>query len=235
MSATRLPGKPLFKINGLSIIYHVYKKALQTKIGEVYVATEDKEIYEDVVSNGGRCIITSNEHKTGMDRIFEAYKKLNISNVDYILNLQGDEPLIDVNDIKGLHHKITKSEFQIGTLACKIDEEIKYHDQNIVKVKTKEELNKSNISKALDFFRNQENSDKKNLYHHIGIYLYKINTLNKLVSTNQTQREKIFRLEQLRALDNNMEIFVTLAKSSPIGVDTKEDFIKVKNLLETKN
>ena len=83
MSATRLPGKPLLKINGLSIITHVYKKALETNIGEVFVATEDKEILENVKLNGGKVIITSKKHKTGTDRIFEAYQKLELNNVDF--------------------------------------------------------------------------------------------------------------------------------------------------------
>ena len=100
LSATRLPGKPLLKINGLSIISHVFKKAEEANIGEVIVATEDKEIMEDVKKNGGQAILTENKHKTGTDRIFEALKKINISNIELVMNLQGDEPLIDVNDIR---------------------------------------------------------------------------------------------------------------------------------------
>ena len=89
MAATRLPGKPLLKINNLSIISHVLKRAEEANIGEVVVATEDQEIINDVLKNGGKAILTSNNHKTGSDRIFEAYEKLNIKNIDYILNLQG--------------------------------------------------------------------------------------------------------------------------------------------------
>ena len=99
MSASRLPGKPLLTINNLSIISHVFKKAEETNIGEVVVATEDQEILDDVEKNGGRAVLTSNTHKTGTDRIFEAYEKLNIKDIDFILNLQGDEPNIDKNDI----------------------------------------------------------------------------------------------------------------------------------------
>ena len=97
LSATRLPGKPLLKINDLSIISHVVKKAEHSEIGEVYVATEDNEIMEDVKDNGGKAILTSKNHKTGSDRIFECYEKLNLQNVDYIINLQGDEPKIYIN------------------------------------------------------------------------------------------------------------------------------------------
>ena len=88
LSASRLPGKPLLKINGLSIISHVYKKAQEANIGEVVVASEDQEIVDDVIKNGGKAIITSNNHKTGTDRIYEALKKLNIKDVDLIMNLQ---------------------------------------------------------------------------------------------------------------------------------------------------
>jgi len=104
MNATRLPGKPLLKINNLSIISHVFKKAEEANIGEVVVATEDQEILEDVLKNGGKAVLTKSNHKTGTDRIFEAYKKLNIKNIDYILNLQGDEPDINKNDIINLNN-----------------------------------------------------------------------------------------------------------------------------------
>ena len=96
LSATRLPGKPLLKINGLSIISHVFKKAVEANIGEVYVATEDEEIINDIKQNGGQAILTSKNHKTGTDRIFEAVEKLGESEVELVMNLQGDEPLIDI-------------------------------------------------------------------------------------------------------------------------------------------
>ena len=110
MSATRLPGKPLLKINGLSIISHVSKKAEEANIGDVIVATEDQEIIDDVKGNGFNAIMTSNKHKTGTDRIHEALIKSNIKDVDFIMNLQGDEPAIDINDIKSLNN----NKFQYG-------------------------------------------------------------------------------------------------------------------------
>ena len=105
MSATRLPGKPLLKINGLSIISHVFRKAQEANIGEVFVATEDQEIIDDVTKNGGKAILTSKNHKTGTDRIYEALKKANIKNFDLIMNLQGDEPAINIEDIISLNKK----------------------------------------------------------------------------------------------------------------------------------
>jgi len=120
MAATRLPGKPLLKINNLSIISHVYKKAIEANIGEVVVATEDKEILEEVSNNGGKAILTRNDHKTGTDRIFEAYKKLELKNIDYVLNLQGDEPNINKDDIISLNKFMIEQNTEIGTLASKI-------------------------------------------------------------------------------------------------------------------
>ena len=233
MSASRLPGKPLLKINGISIISHVYKKALETNIGDVYVATEDKEIQEDINLNGGKSIITSNKHATGTDRIFEAFKKLNIKNIDYILNLQGDEPLLNCEDIINLNNLITSNDLEMGSLACNIFEENKYKNENIVKVKTKEKLLEKKIVKADSFFRKLNLEDKKNVYHHIGIYIYKVSILEKITSLEQSKNEKNLRLEQLRALENNIDINLVLAKSSPVGVDTNEDYEKVKKVLET--
>ncbi len=103
MSASRLPGKPLLRINNLPIISHVVNKAEKSNIGRVVVCTEDEEILKEVKNNGGEAILTSSKHKSGSDRIFEAFTKLKINNVDYVLNLQGDEPNIDESDIINLN------------------------------------------------------------------------------------------------------------------------------------
>ena len=117
LSAQRLPGKPLIKIKGLSIISHVFKKAEQANIGEVIVAAEDQEIVDDVKQNGGQAILTKNVHKTGTDRIYEVFQKINSSDIDLIMNLQGDEPLMNVEDIRNLHNQMIKNESALGTLA----------------------------------------------------------------------------------------------------------------------
>ena len=128
LTATRLPGKPLLKINGLSIISHVFRKAEEANIGEVIVATEDQEIIEDVKQNGGQAILTSNKHKTGTDRIYEAIQKLGRSDIDYIMNLQGDEPLMNIEDIKNLNNKMIQTKSQLGTLASNISDDKLYDD-----------------------------------------------------------------------------------------------------------
>ena len=234
MAATRLPGKPLLKINNLSIISHVFKRAEEANIGEVVVATEDQEILADVLKNGGRAILTSNNHKTGTDRIFEAYKKLDINNVDYILNLQGDEPDINKDDIINLNNFMINQDAEIGTLAAKIQDDKMLNNKNVVKVITDKKLVENNFPTALNFTRDNLSINNQNIYHHIGIYSYKVSTLEKFISFDQTNNEKENKLEQLRALDNQLKINVALAKSSPIGVDTEEDYLAIKKIMEYK-
>ena len=233
LSATRLPGKPLLKIKGLSMISHVFKKAEEASIGEVVVAAEDQEIVDDVKKNGGQAILTKKLHKTGTDRIYEALQIIGSSNVDLIMNLQGDEPLMNVNDIKNLNDLMIKNNTQLGTLASKILNKKSYQNQNIVKVITKEPFNKSNFPEALKFIR-KINSEKENIYHHLGIYCYKIETLKKFVSYKQSNNEIKSKLEQMRALDNKIKINVAHAKYSPVGVDTEEDFVAIKKIMEYK-
>jgi len=231
LSATRLPGKPLFKINGISIISHVVKKAKEADVGEVYVATEDKEILEDVNSNGGKAILTSNKHKTGSDRIFECYEKLSLVDIDYIINLQGDEPDININDLKHLTKLIELYKPEIGTLASEIEDKSNLNNENIVKVITDTKITDKNFPIALDFKRKANNLNS-NIYHHLGIYAYKPMILKQLVKLEQTNKEIKNRLEQLRAIDNKIKINVGLAKFCPIGVDTMEDYLALKKKLE---
>ena len=233
MSASRLKGKPLLKINNLPIICHVVEKAKEADIGEVIVATEDKEIAVAVKKNGGKAILTGN-HNTGTDRIFEAFQKLKIKDVDYVLNLQGDEPMIDPKDIINLNNLMIKNNSEIGTLASAIKENTILNNENVVKVITKEKLEKNNFTKAINFSRKNLSKQNSNIYHHIGIYAYKVSVLEKFINLNQTKNEIENHLEQLRALDNNITIMVALTKSSPIGVDTKEDFLAIKKIMEYK-
>ena len=233
LSATRLPGKPLLKINGLSIISHVFKKAEEANIGEVIVATSDQEIIDEVKKNGGQAILTNNRHQTGTDRIYEAIEKIDNSNIDLVMNLQGDEPLMNIDDIKNLNNQMIKNNAELGTLASNISEKEFYQNQNIVKVITNESLNNSNFPEAIGFMRKISDL-KKNIYHHLGIYCYQKKTLKNFISFNQSSNEVKHKLEQLRALDNNIKINVALAKSSPIGVDTEEDLMAIKKIMEYK-
>ena len=231
LSATRLPGKPLLKINGLSIISNVFKKAKEADIGEVYVATEDKEIFDDVELNGGKAILTSNKHKTGSDRIYECYERLDLKNIEYIINLQGDEPNIDINDLRHLKNLIVANKIEIGTLAAKIEDQSKINDENIVKVITDKKITNENFTTALDFKRKLKDSNL-NVYHHLGVYAYKPEVLKKLIKLKQTINEIKNRLEQLRAMENGIKINVALANFCSVGVDTIEDYLELKKKLE---
>ncbi len=234
LSASRLPGKPLLKINGLSIISHVYKKAQEANIGEVFVAAEDQEIIEDVKKNGGEAILTNNNHKTGTDRIYEAFVKLGRTDIDLIMNLQGDEPLMNIEDIQKLNKHMIQTKRDLGTLAAKINNKKVFENQDIVKVITEESLDDTKFPRAINFMRKLDKENNQT-YHHLGIYCYNVEILKRFISLKQSQNEIENRLEQLRALDNNINVNVALAKSSPIGVDTKEDFMAIKKIMEYKS
>ena len=234
LSASRLPNKPLLKINNKSLINHVYEKGQSTKIGEVYVATGDNKIFEEVIKNNGKSILTKKEHLTGTDRIYEAYEQLNRKDIDYIINLQGDEPLIDTNDIVNLNNFAIKHNSEIATLACKLETK-NIENRNVVKVICDENIKKNKISPAKEFLRSVKNEKLENIYHHIGIYIYKVATLKKFVDLKQSPNEINLKLEQLRALENNIKIDVVFANSKPIGVDTNEDYLEIKKLMEYKS
>ncbi len=234
MSATRLPGKPLLQINGKSIISHVFKRAESAEIGEVVVATGDQEIADDVKNNGGNVILTTKNHKTGTDRIYEALNILNIKDLDLVMNIQGDEPDIDINDIKILNDKMKINKSKIGTLAAQIHNDEMYENENIVKVKIKDSFDQNSFPLAENFLRKLSDNKKNNLYHHIGVYCYELQTLKKFISLEQSKNEIENRLEQMRALDNHIDINVALANKSPIGIDTEEDFLAIKKIMKYK-
>lgn len=234
LAATRLPNKPLLKINNKSIINLVFQKAESAGIGDVYVATGDKEIFKEVEKNGGKCILTKMSHKTGTDRIYEALTKINSKDIEYVINLQGDEPMIDVDDIKYLNNCAISNKSLMATLACKIKEDKLFKKKNIVKVITDGEVSSSKNSVAKKFQRIILDKKKNYIYHHIGVYIYKASVLKKIVNLKQTKNEMTQSLEQLRAIENDIKIDVIYANSSPIGVDTKDDYMEIKKLMEYK-
>ena len=234
LAATRLPNKPLLKINNMSIINHVYKIANSSIVGNSYVATGDKEIFEEVTKNGGRCILTQSDHKTGTDRIFEAFQKLENDNIQYVINLQGDEPMLDIQDVNNLLKKTIKNKSKVSTLACEIMNQEILSKKNIVKVTTNEKLEENKLSTAISFSR-EIGKTTRNVYHHIGIYVYDVFYLKKFVQLKQTHNEKTQKLEQLRLIENKISIDVGFAKTKPIGVDTHEDYLELKKIMEYKN
>ena len=234
LEAKRLPNKPLLKINNIPMIIHVIKRAKESRVGEVIVATPDQEIFDLVSKIDGKVFLTSKKHITGTDRIYEALEKNNDDSVDTIINLQGDMPNLDPEDIKKLNSLMRENECDMGTLAFKFKNKKDLKDTNIVKVETFEDLSYYNFLKAKDFFRKVRDKKSKNIYHHIGIYAFSKKALLKYVKLSRTKNEIERKLEQMRALDNNIKIKVALSKSFPIGVDTKEDFLLIKKTMEYK-
>ena len=227
LGAKRFPNKPLIKINDVPMIIHVLNRAKESKIGEVLVATPDDEIFQVVKENGGKAILTKQDHPSGSDRIYEAYIKELKNNVDLIINLQGDMPNIKPNSISKLEKLMRSNDCDIGTLASSIKDKNDIVDTNVVKVEMGEILKDDDFFKAKDFFRIKKDSKNDKIYHHIGIYAFTKVALTKYVKFSRSKLEIERNLEQLRAMENNLVIKVGLCDSIPLGVDTEEDLIKV--------
>jgi 3-deoxy-manno-octulosonate cytidylyltransferase (CMP-KDO synthetase) len=227
LEAKRFPNKPLVKINNVPMIVHVLERAKESKVGEVFVATPDEEIFKIIKENGGKAIITKTDHLSGSDRVYEAYTKELKNNVDLIINLQGDMPNIKPHSISKLVELMRNNKCDIGTLASNINDNSEHSDPNVVKVNTLEELNSNNFLKAKDFFRTKNNLNDEKIYHHVGIYAFTNIALAKYVSLARSKLEIERNLEQMRAMENDFTVKVGLCESIPLGVDTKEDLIKV--------
>ena len=233
LDSQRLPNKPLKLINNKEMILHVYNAAVSSNAGEVFVATPDKKIIDIIKNVGGNVVKTSDKHETGTDRIFEVFKNNLNKFPNIIINLQGDMPNIKPQAISDLVSYMKKGKCDIGTLASKLSSQEDIKNPNVVKVIVKGKLSDDVFLKASDFFRKDENL-KDNLYHHIGIYAFTDKALIKYVSLRRTKLELERKLEQLRALENNMSIHVGYVKTSPLSVDTEEDLIVVKKIMENK-
>ena len=232
LKAKRLPNKPLKLINNKEMVLHAYDVAINAKMGEVYVATPDKEIANLVQSYGGKSVITLGDHQTGTDRIFEVFQKDLKNEPQIIINLQGDMPNLDPSSIKTLVDHMKLKVCDIGTLASSLQSEKEISDNDIVKVTTEKNIKDKEFSNAIDFFRSSKNSNIENIYHHIGIYAFTNQALIRYVSLKRSNLEISRNLEQLRALENKMKIDVGYIKTFPLSVDTEKDLIEIKKIME---
>jgi 3-deoxy-manno-octulosonate cytidylyltransferase (CMP-KDO synthetase) len=232
LQATRLPNKPLLLINDKPMIVHCWLRAVESKVGDVYVATADEEIAKIITGVGGKSILTSKEHKTGTDRIYEAIENNFFKKPKNIINLQGDMPNINPLAIKLLDKFIKNNSYEIATLATKLHSKKDLENKNIVKVETKKEMQVNNFSNALDFFRLKGINQKNFYYHHLGIYGYQYETLKKFISLKRSGNEIARSLEQMRAMDNNITLIVGLTDYCPLGVDTIEDLEGIRNIMK---
>ena len=217
LDAQRLPNKPLKLINNKEMILHVYEAAKKSNAGEVYVATPDKAIFELVSNYGGKAVLSSETHNTGTDRIFEVFSGALKGEPEIIINLQGDMPNIDPKDISNLVLYMKEKKCDMATLASNFKDNSELENSNNVKVETKENLSQGTFVKALDFSRISKKS-VGNLYHHVGIYAFTKQALVKYVNLQRSKLEIERKLEQLRAIEDKMNIHVGYIKSSPLSV-----------------
>ena len=232
MGSTRLYGKPLININGKPMIWHVWSRAIKSNIGPVIVATDAEEIAERIIAEGGNVVMTSNTHPSGSDRVYEAIEKIDSKrNYELVINLQGDIPNLNPDNLKSLipeNHKFDICTFVTKAKKSEIDQ------QSVVKTVVAWSNNKKSIGRALYFSRNRVPYGADKFWHHIGVYLWKRTSLEKFVFLPQSYLEKVEKLEQLRALEFGMNIKVIKIKDTPLSVDTKDDLLKVRRLMENK-
>ena len=236
--SVRFVGKPLVDLAGKSMIVRTYEQACKVKqFVNVVVATDDKRIYEEIVSSGGKAIMTANTHVSGTDRCAEALTLLNCEQKNtVVVNIQGDEPFIQPQQIEELIACFDNPNTKIATIIKKIETEEILHNPNIVKVVVSDTGKALYFSRcAIPFLRNSYFEDV-NFYKHIGIYAYKAEVLNEIVKIPSSSLEKAELLEQLRWLQAGYEIQTVKTKyEDTIGIDTKEDVEKALLYYSTYN
>ena len=231
--SSRFPGKPLAELRGKPIIQWTYERACNTLADKVIIATDDKRIVDVVKSFNGNYAMTSSDHPSGTDRIWEAVSG---ENADIIINIQGDEPLINKNTVNKLIEALKQNDsIDMATVVQEAPRAEIGKDPNVVKAV----LDKNNF--ALYFTRSEVPCDREGnseipLYHHVGIYAYRYDTLKKFVSWEEGKLENCEKLEQLRALENGVKIYAVITnESNGIGIDTPQDLEKAEMLLEEMN
>ena len=231
MASTRLPGKPLMPIDGIPMIQRVWQQAIASKIGEVFVACSEIEVHDLIINNGGKAIMTDPNLPSGTDRVHSAFLKIkNNKDIDVIINLQGDMPLINPEHVFKVIYPI-KRNFTIGTLATNLNDN-ELNNPNVTKVEV--DFKKNKIAQALSFYR-EVTIENKNLYHHVGIYSYTPDSINTFINLPKSKNEIDLSLEQMRAMDSNIPIGVTYVPEVPMSVDTKEDLINIETNIREHN
>jgi len=220
MASTRLPGKPLADIAGLPMIVHVLHRAQEAKLGPVAVATDSEPVLAAVEKAGGRAVMTSVDHASGSDRIFEALQALDPEGrARIVVNVQGDLPTLAPGDLKAALKPLADPEVDIATLAAEIKKLEERGNPNVVKLVGKPvtpgRLHVTSFSRAA--------TGSGPHYHHIGLYAYRRTALERFIKLPPSANEQRERLEQLRAMDAGMRIDAMIVSSVPLGVDTPED------------
>ncbi|NOJ41744.1 3-deoxy-manno-octulosonate cytidylyltransferase [Bradyrhizobium australiense] len=230
MAATRLPGKPLLDVGGMPMIVHVLRRAEEAKIGRVAVATDTPEIAVAVKAHGGEAVMTRPEHPSGSDRIYEALRTLDPNEkIEVVVNVQGDLPTIPSEDIRAALALLDDPQVDIGTLAAEIRRDEEHTNPSVVK------LIGSPVGgqrlRGLYFTRATAPYGDGPRYHHIGLYAYRRQALERFVTLPPSVLEQREKLEQLRALEAGMRIDAAIVNSVPLGVDTPADLETARRIL----
>lgn len=238
--STRFPGKALADLGGKPMIQHVYERTSRAShLSQVIVATDDERIAEAVIRFGGNVVMTSPDHETGTDRLAEVARGLDS---DIIVNVQGDEPLIDPAMInQAIEPFLTDRSLQMGTLKCRITCLHDFLSPNVVKVVTDADGHALYFSRSpLPFFRDKWQDLKDEAfasgrllcYKHVGLYVYQRDFLIQYAALAPTPLELAEKLEQLRALENGIRIKVVATDFESLGVDTPEDLNKARERMK---
>lgn len=231
-ASTRLEGKPLKDICGHTMIEWVYKRSKMSNLDEVVVATDDERIFNEVKKFGGNVVMTSKDHENGTSRIAEVCASYN--DFDVVVNIQGDEPLIEPEMINSIIDSFKNdATISMSTLKYKIDTMEEVENPNYVKVITDKNGYALYFSRSIIPYPRK--MDMKNYYKHVGIYGYKRDFVIEYAKMEPTELEKSESLEQLRALENGYKIKVMETPYKIIGVDTAEELEKVREFVTNNN
>ena len=233
LKATRLPDKPLADIGGEPMIVHVWRRAVEADCGPVLVATDAEAVRDAILQAGGEALMTRPDHPSGSDRVFEAVLARDpAGKLGAVVNLQGDLPTLDPALVHACLKALNEGEADIGTIAARIVREEERTDPNVVKVVGTPVA--GSVLRALYFTRATAPYGEGPLYHHIGIYAYRRDALERFVSLPPSPLELREKLEQLRALEAGMRINVGLVDTVPLGVDTPRDLERARELLQSR-
>ena len=228
LESTRLAKKALADICGRPMIEWVLNQTKQANVGEVVVATCGHEIAAAVSNAGGKFIVTDPHLPSGTDRVWAAYMAMGKPDVDIIINVQGDLPLLLPNHLQDILKPFDNPKVDVSTLATIITEPADVHNPNVVKICMDQPQN--NIARAIYFSRAAVPVNAINFYHHIGVYAYRPKALESFVNFPPCYLEQTEHLEQLRFLQHGFRIDVAIVESAPTSVDTHADLERVRSL-----
>lgn len=233
MASTRLPGKPMADICGAPMIVQVVRRAVEANVGRVVAAVDHEETFNAVTAAGFEAVMTREDHQSGSDRIFEALEKADPQGrARFVINVQGDLPTIEPETVRAALAPLEDEAVDIATLTVEITDEEEKTAPSVVKV-IGSPVSETRL-RALYFTRATAPWGEGPLYHHIGLYAYRRESLKRFVSLAPSMLEMREKLEQLRALEAGMRIDAEIVHAVPLGVDTPADLEKARRVLAAR-